>query len=132
LDSAFVDELKMRLCSDEKWDIKSEVKLPNMPSIWSKFDIGCYYDNELIGLIELSVKDTNVAHALHNGEVKLLGICQGVSVSNSKQTLASYRESEDDVISNILTVVTKIPVRGLFYTNGDGLYKKRETKMLSY
>ena len=83
MDSAFVDELKMRLCSDEKWDIKFEVKLPNMPSIWSKFDIGCYYDNELIGLIELSVKDTNVAHALHNGEVKLLGICQGVSVSNS-------------------------------------------------
>lgn len=127
LDSAFSDELKQRLSSDIGWTVCQEVKLPGMPPIWSKFDVGCYYHNKLVGLFELSVQDSNVPHALHNGEVKLLGICDGVSVNDANQNLKTYRKLNDSVVVSVQKTLGNIPVRGLFYTAGDGLYIKKKT-----
>jgi hypothetical protein len=127
LDSAFIDELELNLTSDPNWDIKSEVRL-RLSKTWSKYDVGCYYNGNLVGLIELAVGDSNVAHALHNGEVKLLGICDGVSVRNNNLNFAFENKLEVDEIKHIQCELNKIPVRGLFYTKGDGLYKPRETR----
>lgn len=128
LDSAFADELRERLSFDSGWKIRQEVNLQGLSKVWCKYDIGCYYDNKLIGLFELSVSDTNVAHALHNGEVKLLGICDGISVHEEEQSLKTYKKLGDNDINYAQKILSNIPVRGLVFIAGKNPPVETEAK----
>lgn len=67
-----------------------------------------------VALIELSYGDTNVAHALPNGELKLLGYCNG----RHKRTGGSYAETKGlgpQTLDQIRHELSAILIRGLFW-----------------
>lgn len=85
-------------------------------SAWGRYDIAVLDDASPVAILELSFGDTNVPHALHNGELKLLGICQGRGVSGGG-TYATARAMSPEDVSAVRTILTQVPVRGLFFVN---------------
>lgn len=116
MQAAFKDALTQKL--PDGWSVSREARLhaERRFSAWSLYDIGVLQGSELVGLIELSLGDTNVAHALHNGELKLLGRCDGAGVSSGKAYRVERDLAEADVLS-IKEQLTRVPVRGLFFVN---------------
>jgi hypothetical protein len=86
-------------------------------SAWSQYDIGVLRDDRLIALLELSLGDTNVPHALHNGELKLLGNCGGIGRTSGRPYSVERGLSPDDV-ARVQGRLQSIPIRGLFFVNG--------------
>ena len=72
-------------------------RLSGLPSDWSNYDVECNYDGKIIGLLEMAKKDSNVAHALHNGELKLLGICDGISERSNVSSADDFKLTKHDL-----------------------------------
>lgn len=114
---AFRDCLSERLGAG--WSVQREGRLPleqRRYSAWSQYDIAVPRGDQLIALLELSLGDTNVGHALHNGELKLLGNCRAAGVSTGK-CYSTERGLTPDDIAVLEGCLQSIPVRGLFFVN---------------
>lgn len=100
------------------WSVTTECRplLPRRYSAWSRYDIGVLQGSQLIALLELSLGDTNVGHALHNGELKLLGNGDGIGISTGR-SFSKERGLTPTDIATVGTELSKIPVRGLFFVN---------------
>jgi hypothetical protein len=85
-------------------------------SAWSRYDIAVLDGGSPVALLEMSLGDTNVPHALHNGELKLLGNCQGRGVSGGG-TYATARAMSPDDVAAVHTTLAQVAVRGLFFVN---------------
>lgn len=83
-------------------------------SSWSLYDVLVHDGGTPIALLELSLDDTNVAHALHNGELKLLANCQGTNIV-SRKPFSEVRGLLDHEVRLVQSIMTSIPVRGLFF-----------------
>lgn len=117
MQGAFQDYLTQSLPTG--WSVRREVRLSlqsRQYSAWSQYDIGVLSGDQLVALLELSLGDTNVAHALHNGELKLLGNCDGVGVSTG-QPFAAERGLTPDDVAHLQAHLQSIPLRGLFFVN---------------
>jgi len=114
---AFQDYLSRRLPAG--WMVRRETRPPlesRRYSAWSQYDIGVLDGDRLIALLELSLGDTNVGHALHNGELKLLGNCNGIGASTGK-SYSTERGLTPDDIAVLQGHLQSIPLRGLFFVN---------------
>ena len=111
----FAGDLSRRLPSG--WNVRREAKLltPRSFSAWRMYDIGVFHDAELVSLVELN-GDTNVPHALHNGELKLLGACGAVGVTSGREYHLERGLNETGVTS-LCSTLAKLAVRGLFFVN---------------
>jgi hypothetical protein len=113
---AFAGGLSARL--PDRYSVSREARLPveRKLSAWRLYDIAIREADRLVGLIELSYWDTNVPHALHNGELKLLGNCAGLGTSSGR----SYADERGFTRQDLVTLnreISGIPVRGLFFVN---------------
>jgi hypothetical protein len=114
----FQDQLSHRLPLG--WSARRETRLSfqsPLYSAWSQYDVGVLKGDRLVALLELSLGDTNVGHALHNGELKLLGNCDGIGASTGKSYSVERGLSPDDV-ARVQGRLQSIPIRGLFFVNG--------------
>jgi len=85
-------------------------------SAWSRYDIAVLDGGSPVALLEMALGDTNVPHALHNGELKLLGNCLGRGVSGGG-TYATARALSAEDVAAVRTTLDQVPVRGLFFVN---------------
>ncbi len=104
-------------------DVALEYRVPGIPKGRNTMARACYdvavvagkgQHERPVALIELSYGDTNVAHALHNGELKLLGYCNG----RHKRTGGSYAEMKGlgpQTLDQVRHELSAIPIRGLFF-----------------
>jgi hypothetical protein len=103
----------------EGWTVERETRPPldrrRYPT-WSQSDVGVLHGDRLIALLELALGDTNVAHALHNGELKLLGTCTGTGVRTDKPYCTERGLMPDD-LAILEGELRSIPLRGLFFVN---------------
>ncbi len=90
--------------------------LPARLSAWSRYDIAVLDGASPLALLELSFGDTNVPHALHNGELKLLGDCRGRGAGGGGSFAQARAMSPEDVVA-VSSVLSTIAVRGLFFVN---------------
>jgi hypothetical protein len=127
---AFEDDLRRRL-PPAGWSVGPKARL-SLPwprySAWSQYDIGVLNDDRLIALLELSLGDTNVPHALHNGELKLLGNCSGTGVSSQKPFSTERALTADDA-AILERHLKSIPVRGLFFVGYERILNQPERAM---
>ncbi len=103
------------------FDVVTEYRPPTISSrlsAWSRFDIAVLNRSDLIALLELSLRDTNVPHALHNGELKLLGNTKGQGVT-SRRTFAAERGMTPVDCTGVESALAAIPIRGLFFVQGE-------------
>jgi hypothetical protein len=98
------------------WSARRGGGLSPRYSAWTAYDIGVVEGDHLVALLELSLRDTNVGHALHNGELKLLGNCSGIGVSTGKP-FSTERVLAPEGIGIVQGRLERIPVRGLFFIN---------------
>lgn len=113
----FQDHLSGRLPLG--WSVRRETRLSFQSpqySAWSQYDVGVLKGDRLLALLELSLGDTNVGHALHNGELKLLGNCDGIGASTGKPYSVERGLSPNDV-ARVQGRLQSIPIRGLFFVN---------------
>src|SRR5882724_2817279 len=125
---AFIDQLQVRLPTP--YLVKRNSRPPSLPrhlSSWSLYDVMVLHGDLPIALVELSLGDTNVPHALHNGELKLLGNCEGRSVETGMPFHIARGLSAADVAA-VASTLGAIPVRGLFFPTdqGAGILDRRE------
>jgi len=116
MQNAFVNDLQTRL--PDGWQARREARIsaPHGFSAWRMYDIGIFRDEQLVGLLELSYDDTNVPHALHNGELKLLGACGAVRVPSGREYHVE-RHLDEASISSLCNTLAQLAVRGLFFVN---------------
>lgn len=118
---------ELRTCGS-RLDIALEYTPPKIREIgggqstraWTRYDIavvaGEGESERPVALIELSYGDTNVKHALHNGELKLLGDCRGRREGNGV-SYAGAKRIRQETIEQVQRALAGIPVRGLFFVN---------------
>jgi hypothetical protein len=98
-------------------------------SAWRAYDIGVFPDSDWpMALIELAYSDTNVPHALHNGELKLLGNCNGVGESSG----GSYwvqRGLTPEGVTIVERRLQSIPVRALFFVGSSPVLDRPQRAM---
>lgn len=125
---AFRDRLSERLPAG--WTVERETRLPlgRRYSAWSAYDISVLHGDRLTALLELSLGDTNVAHALHNGELKLLASCNGTGVSTGKP-FSTERSLTADGIAVVQRRLQSIPVRGLFFVGSSPVLERPDKAM---
>jgi hypothetical protein len=113
---AFVEDLAHRLPSG--WEVKREAKIaaPTGFSAWRMYDVGVFHRNQLVSLLELSYGDTNVPHALHNGELKLLGACDALG-AKSGISYSGERALNATGVSSLCETLERLEMRGLFFIN---------------
>ncbi len=120
MQSAFAAELGRRL--GRGWDVLRERGLHGLPgrcTAWRRYDVMVLAKGRLVALLELSLRGTNVPHALHNGELKLLGRCEARGVETGV-TYAEARGLTADDVRAVSDSLSSIPVRGLFFVAPPG------------
>ena len=121
----FEAELNLRL--PPGWRARKPAGWSAGHSAFSPYDIGVRYGDLLVALLELSLGDTNVAHALHNGELKLLGDCNGTGDTTGKAFSEERRLTPHEVAA-AQERLHNIPLRGLFFVGpGPVLKEPRDT-----
>jgi len=83
---------------------------------FSRYDVAVTAGPDLAALLELSIDDSTVCHALDNGEHKLLGICDGIGCVSEKPFWQTRKLTTEDV-AFAQGRLSAIPVRGLFYVS---------------
>jgi len=114
---AFQGELAARLPAE--WSVLRETYLVSRRRPYSAFgpyDIEVRAGRRRIALLELSCRDTDVCHALHNGELKLLGNCDGVGVS-TKKPFVEVGELTPGGVATVQRCLRNVPLRGLFFVS---------------
>jgi hypothetical protein len=113
---AFFEALASRLAP--AWQVRREVKIsaPTGFSAWRMYDVGIFRENQLVGLVELSYGDTNVPHALHNGELKLLGACAALGVTSGR-AYSIERGLNAASVTSLCETLASLELRGLFFVN---------------
>lgn len=113
------------------WSARRGGGLSTRHSAWRAYDIGVFPDSDWpVALLELAYCDTNVGHALHNGELKLLGDCNGIGVSTG-ESYGTERGLTPDDIAVLEGHLRRIPLRGLFFINaGPGAVLDRPEKAM--
>jgi len=117
---ALAAELERRL--GRGWEVLRERGLRDLPrrcTAWRRYDVMVLAEGRLMALLELSLGDTNVAHALHNGELKLLGRCDARGV-RTHTTYAEARDLTADDVRAVRERLAGIPVRGLLFVAPPG------------
>ena len=113
------------------WTVERETRPPldrRRYSAWSQYDIGVLHGDRRIALLELSLGDTNVGHALHNGELKLLGDCNGIGVSTG-ESYGTERGLTPDDIAVLEGHLRRIPLRGLFFVGFSPVLERPDKAM---
>ena len=85
-----------------------------LSSAFSRYDVGVTQGVRFAALLELSVDDSTVCHALDNGEHKLLAICDGIGCASDMPFWQTRGFSPQDVVF-ALEGLESVPVRGLFF-----------------
>jgi hypothetical protein len=83
---------------------------------WSKYDIAVFEDSRPVGLFELASHDITVCHALHDGELKLLGISEGANTLTG-ETFAEHCRLSSEEVAKVGRQLSDFAVRGLFFVN---------------
>jgi len=125
----FRDRLSDRL--PVGWTVERETRPPldrRRYSAWSQYDIRVLHGDRRIALLELSLGDTNVGHALHNGELKLLGDCNGIGVSTG-ESYGTERGLTPDDIAVLEGHLRRIPLRGLFFVGFSPVLERPDKAM---
>jgi hypothetical protein len=83
-------------------------------SAWGWYDVGVKDAAGFVGLLELSIDDSTVCHALHNGEQKLLGLCDAIGCV-SEQSFSQTRGFTPQEVSSAQAMLGQVGVRGIFF-----------------
>jgi hypothetical protein len=73
--------------------------------------------NRWLAILELSYSDTNLRHAIHNGEVKLLGL--GDAMGKRGRTFAAEHGRSDADLRRIQSFLASVPLKGLFFVGAE-------------
>jgi len=117
MQAAFQNELAARL--PPEWSVLRETFLLSRRRPYSQFgpyDIEVRHCGRQVALLELSCRDTDVCHALHNGELKLLGNCHGIG-KWSKKPFSEQPGFTPEGLAGVCSQLQAIPVRGLFFVS---------------
>ncbi len=113
------------------WSVPLRCRLDSgyRPNPWSQYDVAVFdhAEPDPLALLELAYADITVDHALHNGELKLLGICEGVSPYDGK-TFASRCNLARGDLETVRHCLSNVAVRGLFFIDGTGAKKLKKAE----